>query len=113
MSQTETAARAQVAIFRTSHLQTAAVFAAWGWPVQQWWPLGDDTRNGRRRAEFELAVPEEMLDKAQEIEAGCANGMMVPVPDVGAYNRAFQMLKHEIENEDLRNERMRTDGRDD
>ena len=108
MSLPEAAASQQVFVLSTSHLQTAAVFSSYGWEVANWVPL-DDGHNGRRRAQFEIMVPDHDMAQAQMVERCCANNMRVAVPDVGAYNRAFQRLKREIEDEDMRIERSQDD----
>lgn len=110
MESTPAAVECKRAIFTTSYLQTAAVFVSYGWPVSDWVPLMDGP-NGRKRAQFEIVVPQEDVEKARDVELRCKNGMEVGTPSVGAYNRAFSQLKREIENEELRIQKER--GNDD
>jgi len=98
-----TAASHGSAIFTTSHLKTAAVFVARGWQVTDWQPLADSGQ-GRKRALFEIVVPEEDLVEARLVLEGCASWMNVTV-NVGKYEKAFQELWRQIEDEDLRNEK--------
>ena len=49
-------------------------------------------------------MPEEDLVEARLVLEGCASWMNVTV-NVGKYEKAFQELRRQIEDEDLRNEK--------